>query len=965
MALPPFAKTSDFLQIYSGDMIAGANPVNLRDTFYPANTFTMSASFSLPGTTATITGQWNVDDGDLTIPAAIREPRIFAVKGKASARVTGPAIILRIEVNSSWGTCDVYIDGVKPSTIGGLSTFADVVDFNADNYAGLASAGYMDIVVADGLADVEHTVDLYANNGTNGFVVLSGIKARKFTLNPMNLQFWKSDAGSGVNKRFLTLHNKSTVSARNVVITPDPAMARVNGGSQPATVSVGDIAPDGKYTFGFSVDAFAKSSPDVLHLGLDATYADPAGSIGLAGEQTYAANSPSLTYSTTGWFLDNSGPGGSARAVSTAANKTVSFQANASVLRITIQKEYGWGTAAVMIGSTTYATLDCNDVTGGGFAATVTVLGLPSGNNTITIKSLNASTKPFVLLSVSFGFTAQYAQVHESIPIGISYADIPPLPAPNVRLQDGQVVCDPILKSAVDMSIPRTNFGVNRNRMYARFPTYCVYYNAGKTDILSSYDLVVVEPTAVSRQQVAHWQSKGIRVIGYVSFGEESPELSDIYDPQSPVKPKTDDGLGTGGYASYFNKGGNNFGESNECGNDRQRMEGVKACSVNNPKYFTGTGRCSQSCTKDNRTGYATQQAGGACGGGYTKLNFWQRTAMTACTNAGCPKYTPRHQNCTQFTPPDTHWGQDFAMDDTYPDQNGIWASTFINPLAPRWAEKLRTFYLPTVFNAAEQLVEHPSLTSHVIASDGSTKLVFRVSQYPIDDAEPLEIKSGTGFVYARNVDYSYDPTSGAFLLDPNAGVGAGQPAPVAGSLVTITYTKKGLQCDGVFMDTVDTVDVYPSDAFQNAFAGMINGLKARWPDKAFCSNRGFSILDRMIQSCSFVMFESFLVDYNFETMVYSKITDPGSVSYNNNIKAQLRDLRRQHRFDVLALNYCDNGPGGDALRQYIAEECLAEGYMSWSSTILLNDPLPNQSIPIARGPIRSMVWSLLKETKV
>ncbi|WP_051711272.1 AAA family ATPase [Andreprevotia chitinilytica] len=243
-------------------------------------------------------------------------------------------------------------------------------------------------------------------------------------------------------------------------------------------------------------------------------------------------------------------------------------------------------------------------------------------------------------------------------------------------------------------------------------------------------------------------------------------------------------------------------------------------------------------------------------------------------------------------------------------------------------------------------------------------------NQVPIvvDEADHLVssrelIEALRGISDKRNVDYSYDKDVGTFTIDPNAGVDDGQPAPAVGTQLVIRYSRKGLQCDGVFMDTVDTVDVYPSNQFQTAFASMINALKAERPTKLFCSNRGFTILDRIIGSCAFVMFESFLVDYNWATGTYSKISDPASVAFNDGIKKQLRQLRRGHKFDVLALNYCDNGPAGDTLRQYIADECAKEGYMSWSTTILLNDPLPNNPMQMnPNGMIRGNTWRLLKK---
>ncbi|PLC44572.1 hypothetical protein C0Q88_07790 [Ralstonia pickettii] len=940
--------------------------MNLRDDYYPVSAFVTQNTFKMPGSSTDIYGQWTSDDGDLSIAQPKREPRVFATKGKLILDFAGTCLILRIELNSSWGKGQIYIDGAKPSTMG-LTTALDAIDCNADNYLGIEGAQYRDIVVADGLANGNHRLELYVNNGASGFVVVSAAKSRKFQLKSTPRAGWHATIDTRLNDGSLTLHNLGKTAAMDVTVTMPASIVQRDGTAFPSGgINIGRLAPDQRYTVNYAVDGMPWADNTTFNVGLMARYLDPDGDTSMVLTTDYTVDSTNLTFG-SGWSKDQSGPGGVWRAFSNGSAKSVTFKLDTTSFRITLMKEYGWGRADVLIGTTVYATLDCNDSVGGGFAQDVTVTGLPAGSNkTITIKSKDGSAKPFVFTKVSFDAVTKFATVNETIPLAYKFQHIPPYAAPGARLQNGKIAWDAVDKTKQDVTLPRTNQGVTAARQYTRFPTYCVYYGAGKDDVLNKYDLLVIEPSAVSRKQVAAWQAQGIKVLGYVTFGEEHGELSDIYDPGSPVRPAIDDGKGTGGYASYLNKGGNLFGESSECGHDRQRVEGVKACAVGNPKYFTGTGRCSPVCGFDRRTGYVTQSTGGACGGGFTSANYWQRDAMTACKNASCPKYTPRHKGCPQWTEADTHWGQDFAMDDSYPDQNGIWDSSFINPLAPRWFEKLKTQYLPTVMDPQVEYSESHAIASHVTASDGKSVFVFRTDHWPIDDAERLIITNGAGYAYTPNVDFSYDKDTGAFIFDTNAGVDSGgQPALVAGQTLNIIYTRKGLNCDGLFMDTVDTVDVYPSAAFQNAFADVINRLKALWPTKAFCSNRGFTILDKIIKSCSYVMFESFLVDYDWATGLYSKITDPSSVAYNDGIKEQLRALRRANRFDVLALNYCDNGPAGDELRNYIADTCYKEGYISWSSTILLNDPLPNKPVSVnPGGAIRSNVWYLLKQVQ-
>jgi hypothetical protein len=960
---PPWDSVNDFLQLYPGSFNQGLDPANLRDQFFPASAFVQANTFSMPGSSSTIKGAWSVDEGDNTMDAAQQEPRLYATKGKATLNFNGTALVLRIELDYGWGSASIYIDGQKPSTMG-LKTALDTLTSNVDTatYPGLNGDGahqYLDVLVADGLTPGLHKVDVYANNsGADAFFVLAGAKVRSYNKQPLMLSGWKA---TGQNKGRFSLANKGTQNALSVSLSLPAALTKQDGSAFPTPVTIGTIAPGTQFDLDYMVDGTGQADNVAFPLYLSGLYRDPAGAVQVSTPFAYLMTSNVLTFgpNSSAWSVDTATPDGSTRVISNGANKTISFSTAATSLDFTLMRDFGWGTASVTVAGVNYGTLTSNDATGGGFLAVQTISGLPAGLKTVVITSLLAASKPFVMTQIAGTSVDMYSQVNETIFLNYSFNGIPPFAV------DSWV--DPILgvqwqnpdPSRKDLTLPRDNATVKGANAYARFPTFAVYYQSGKHSLLADYDLVVIDPNGVSAKEVADFQSRGIKVLGYVSFGEEDGVLQDIYNPTSPLGPYVDDGQGTGGYASYYNKGGNGFGEPNECNLDLQRTQGLKQCQIGRAEYFTGRGRCSLACTFDSRAGYVTQSAGGKCGGGFTSANNWQRDAMSACTNSSCSKYTPVNKKCPKWTAPDVGWGQDFALTEDFPDQNGIWGSTFVNPLAPRWKQKLQTQYLPTVLNAP---VKHTNELK-TIAAYGASQFSFRANDWPIDDAEDLILTSADGtFTYKLNLDYNYDKVTGAFTLPTNAGVDAGHAALTAGSNLLLTYTRKGLQCDGLFMDTVDTVDVYPSAQFQQAMADVINSLKALWPNALFCSNRGFTVLPKIISSCSYVMFESWLVDYNFDTGIYSPITDPDSIEFNQGIKTMLRELRRDHIFDVLSLNYCSNGPDGDALRQFIFDTNMAEGFMSWSSTINLDDPLPNNPMQTTvAAAIRSNVWALLR----
>lgn len=607
-------------------------------------------------------------------------------------------------------------------------------------------------------------------------------------------------------------------------------------------------------------------------------------------------------------------------------------------------------------------TVTCHDANGGGFFVDVPVAGLPQalGNK---VRLAADSTKPAVWTRLWWQGDDVFDTVTEVLHYRMRLAHVPPFPIRDARMEQGRVVWSPGVDGGVDLSFPYDNRHVSREEVGVRFPTFIVIYQPGWQETIKEYDIAVIDPFGTTRKQVRELQDLGIKVIVYVSFGEEDGTLLDKWDPNSPQVPWVGDGQGPGGYASYYMKGGYGYGEMSECQHDCQRVDGTRRCALSNPKYNPDwSGRCTAACSKDWREGYLTWVEGGKCGGGYSSADFWQRDASKACTNSGCPKYTPANTRCTQYERADV-WGQDFSIAADFPDENGIWSSYYVDAVGRgpnSWYARIRDYYLPLIFDEPTPRNEVLAVVKKVLdPADPETGTVFGIelTHAPVDEDEPLSmVHLETGYVYQQGLEWDADFKLGIIKFHPNEG----SPPTPEGTQIRAVYSTKGLGADGVFMDTVDTVDIYPDEPYQQAAADLINDMKLLYPGKAFCSNRGFSILDRIIHSCSYVMFESFLTDYDWETGEYGKI-DEDAAAWNDEITKQLFELRRKHVFDVLALNYCDNGPKGDELRQYIRDESLKRGWLSWSSEILLNKPLPNAPFTGAAGPVRTNAWRIYR----
>lgn len=990
---PPFNSEDNYLQIYTDEFYGGQNQRNLRETFYTVDTATVNGGFippdilwTRPGGLAkpvagakgkTTVADVYSDAGDLTMSPETREPRFFGEIMRVVNNVEGRRISVRVQINTGWGGAYVLIDGKFPSQIPGVKNPCNYITCDSDAYAWYEGTKIIDIVIAENISDGVHKVELFALNAKESgqFFAFNGIKGRFFQVKSREISVGRVIQTAPGNNGTFTLSNESAYPIENIQFWVPPTRVFDDGGRRffDNTLNIGRLEAGARKSIGYTIDGRGDIDDIDCTIRLRAEYQDATGDIVRSMESYYGVSDTAINYVNyaANWAKDNETPDKRERVYNTANGATLTFKCNAAQAIITIQKEYSYGAADVYVDNVWVMTLNSDDVDGGGFLRSF-VLNTGNANPRYfaTVKIVAQSgAAPFSLTNIHFTADTAFSTVEEVIPIVAKATAVKPFTPKNVALANGSVIFDAPVVNHSDWGLPRTNIGLEEVRTYGRFPTYCVYYGSGKADILSHYDMLVIEPTAVSYKQVKAWRDQGIKVYGYVSFGEELGDRLDPFDLTSPAAPQIDDGLGPGGYASYYCKAGNGYGEASECLHDCQRVQETKACALGNPNYLTALGRCGPACSWDTREGYVDQSAGRPCQKGWTSVNHYQRSAMQACQTSACPDYAPLNNGCSEFQPGEVIWGQDFSVaNPTYPDQNGIWASSFINPLAPRWIEKLREFYLPTLFGLPEPMTETLTMQQYNTASG----VVFgvRVSRFPFDDEEPFSITTPTGtYTYVKNLDFSYDATTGVITfpdLGPTPVLNPGQPLNGSGVDVVVSYSYKGLDCDGVFMDTVDTVDVYPTEEYQQAFADMINTLKAENPTRMFCSNRGFSILDKIIKSCSHVMFESFLADYDWATDEYSLIDDPGAIAWNNDIKDLLRNLRRDNVFDVLALNYCHNGPRGDALRKAIYEACYREGYMCWTSTILLNAPEPLRSVRCNRGgKLQTTDWQPVKFDRV
>jgi len=948
----------------------GANYIDNRTKWFNLNNSNLSLispTFTLPGGTIVNGAAWTSDSGPNTMAISEQEPRAFCLVGKVNFTFTGTTLLIRLNTDYGWGNDHVvYIDGVQPTSISGILTAVNSVSCDSETY-GFPGPAYVDVLIADGLTNTSHTVDIYVNETGSSFFSLAGFKTAGFVsqnINQTGMYIMPPSYELTQNETTLTVLMKGPNTIQNVTLAfPSGLVSGTNTAlSTLSNTALTTSLPSSQELLP-NFTGSEVSGAFTYALTLSGQYPDPTGVIVENSTATLLANSSLLTLGGTSWAIDNSAPGGVPRIYSDAKGSTtneLTFSFPGSSLTITVEQNYGYGTLGIYNTSNTLLySISCSADADQLYSETFT--GFSTGTNTVHLRKTTTDTTEYVVfVSASWPISETFTEITETVNLVINASQPVATPVLGVAVGEFNMTFNQPIESSSNLTATpvQLNTDIAYTEVLSRFPTFAVCYQPGFADILSQYDILIVDPFAAHAADVLAWQALGIKVFGYISLGEEDGFYSNRYDFTSAAGPYVGNGEGPGGTAGYYLKGGFQSRECNECANDNQAILGTKTCALSQPMYYQPLGRCSSSCKFDSLDGYTAFSTGGACGAGFTSANNWKRaSANSACVNTSCPSYYPIHQiqtgtKCPTYSAAanlsNGAYLQDFSISspDT-PDQNGVFASYYTNQSSSSgWLSRIQSYYAPTVLGGPIIVTGESITVSEATISSGSV-FVFNTAQYPIDpDATISVMTAGDAVTYTANVDFTFDMKTGAFVF--NTGI---TPAVISGQVLTINYTKKGHTMDGIFMDTIDDADVYP--AIGSEMSSMINSLKSYvGEDVMLLSNRGFTNLNDYIQSCHGVMFESWLVDWDENTGVYSIVTDEPSLSFNDSINAQLQELRLTNVFDVYSLNYCDAGSAGETIQAYCRSEDAKKGYLSWQSTIDLNNPAANSVVTTPGLPI-------------
>jgi hypothetical protein len=142
---------------------------------------------------------------------------------------------------------------------------------------------------------------------------------------------------------------------------------------------------------------------------------------------------------------------------------------------------------------------------------------------------------------------------------------------------------------------------------------------------------------------------------------------------------------------------------------------------------------------------------------------------------------------------------------------------------------------------------------------------------------------------------------------------------------------------DGIFLDTVDDVTVYPE-----TFDGMvqlINDFRRALPEAPIIMNQSFELLTKVAPAIDGLMLEGFSTSYDFETKSYrrnpAKWDDDGLAAVNKYVLP----TREKHPFQVFVLDYAK--PDQTELIQAAADRAATFGFLHAVAPVSLDEVYP------------------------
>ena len=107
---------------------------------------------------------------------------------------------------------------------------------------------------------------------------------------------------------------------------------------------------------------------------------------------------------------------------------------------------------------------------------------------------------------------------------------------------------------------------------------------------------------------------------------------------------------------------------------------------------------------------------------------------------------------------------------------------------------------------------------------------------------------------------------------------------------------------DGIFLDTLDTVQLYPGT--DEGMIQLVRDFRDRFPEAPIVLNQGYSLLPRLAPICDAMMLESFTTTFDFASQQYV-VNYPSSMdAHLRRVNQEILPVIKEHPLRVLILDY-------------------------------------------------------------
>ncbi len=217
------------------------------------------------------------------------------------------------------------------------------------------------------------------------------------------------------------------------------------------------------------------------------------------------------------------------------------------------------------------------------------------------------------------------------------------------------------------------------------------------------------------------------------------------------------------------------------------------------------------------------------------------------------------------------------------------------------------------------------------IKNDGTLPLCY----ITIGEDDVLHVGDGQGpgnyASWYLDADSNNQPDQNPFWLSYY--VNASNPAwqdRIINQISSTIINQKG--CSGLFLDTIDTIDLYPSTT--SGMISLISSLNNQYPSSYLVANRGFSIASEISSFIDGIMFESFssrLVTGNkYQTWTGQDL------DWTSSWGLVLREIQQEYPIKVFALDY--SMPREQSIIDFDYNRALDYGFIPYVSTINLDN---------------------------